>query len=253
MSNHRNPPSRRDFLSAAGAAVMVSAARASAHPSERASEMQPSQVLITGNGEWTYEVISGWGALPPGTSFGGTHGAIAQDKSGNIYVSTQSTTGILIYSSEGRLLKKIAAAFPEVHSMVYAEEGGAEYFYTTVQKGTPEENWLFVKMKTDGTPVLKITAPPEAGFKLPNEWRITALFLRPTVPFSLPMDTAIHGSFTSMVKGTFSGVTPARDRSPACSIAVTDLHSTRATISRCCLCAIAKTAGCANLIWMADT
>lgn len=174
MSNHRNPPSRRDFLSAAGAAVMVSAAPASAHPSERAPEMQSSQVLITGNGEWTYEVISGWGALPPGTSFGGTHGAIAQDKSGNIYVSTQSTTGILVYSSEGRLLKKIAAAFPEVHSMVYAEEGGAEYFYTTVQKGTPEENWLFVKMKTDGTPVLKITAPPEAGFKLPNEWRITA-------------------------------------------------------------------------------
>jgi hypothetical protein len=29
-------------------------------------------------------------------------------------------------------------------------------------------------MTTDGTPVLKITAPPEAGFKLPNEWKITA-------------------------------------------------------------------------------
>jgi hypothetical protein len=29
-------------------------------------------------------------------------------------------------------------------------------------------------MKTDGTPVQKITAPPEAGFKLPNEWRLTA-------------------------------------------------------------------------------
>src|SRR3569833_1996296 len=58
--------------------------------------------------------------------------------------------------------------------MVHAEENGVEYFYTTVQKGTPKENWLFVKMKTDGTPVLKITAPQEAGFKAPNEWRITA-------------------------------------------------------------------------------
>jgi sugar lactone lactonase YvrE len=29
-------------------------------------------------------------------------------------------------------------------------------------------------MRTDGTPVQKITAPPEAGFKAPNEWRITA-------------------------------------------------------------------------------
>jgi hypothetical protein len=43
-----------------------------------------------------------------------------------------------------------------------------------VQKGTPQENWLFVKTKTDGTPVMKITAPPEAGFKTANEWRLTA-------------------------------------------------------------------------------
>jgi hypothetical protein len=58
--------------------------------------------------------------------------------------------------------------------MVHSEEDGTEYFYSTVQKGTPGENWLFVKMRIDGTPVLKITAPPEAGFKAPNEWRITA-------------------------------------------------------------------------------
>jgi hypothetical protein len=29
-------------------------------------------------------------------------------------------------------------------------------------------------MKTDGTVVQKITAPPEAGFHAPNEWRLTA-------------------------------------------------------------------------------
>ena len=134
----------------------------------------PSQLSITGNGQWAYEVVSNWGALPADTSFGGTHGAIAQDNSGNIYVSTQSATGILVYSPDGRLQRTIARNFPEVHSMVHAEESGVEYFYTTVQKGTPEENWLFVKMKLDGTPVLKITAPAEAGFKSPNEWRLTA-------------------------------------------------------------------------------
>ena len=48
-----------------------------------------------------------------------------------------------------------------------------------MQKGTPKENWLFVKMKTDGTAVQKITAPPEAGFKTPNEWRITAAIAAP--------------------------------------------------------------------------
>ena len=167
--------SRRAFLATAGATVFAAAAPASAHSSERESEMQTSsQVFLTGNGEWTYEVTAGWGALPAGTTFGGTHGAVAQDKAGNIYVSTQSTTGVLVYGPDGSFRKTIAGAFPEVHSMVHAEENGLEYFYTTVQKGTPEENWLFVKMKTDGTPVMKLTAPREAGFKAPNEWKITA-------------------------------------------------------------------------------
>jgi hypothetical protein len=91
-----------------------------------------------------------------------------------VYVSTQSETGVLVYSPDGGLLKTIANEYPEVHSMVYVQENGDEYLYTTVQKGTPKENWVFVKMKIDGTVVQKITAPPEAGFKAPNEWRITA-------------------------------------------------------------------------------
>ncbi|HEY2469572.1 MAG TPA: hypothetical protein VGI45_17255 [Terracidiphilus sp.] len=169
-------PTRRVFLASAGAAAFASAVPAEAHADRTPTS---SQVLLTGNGEWTYKVISGWGTLPPGMSFGGTHGAIAQDKAGNIYVSTQSETGILVYGADGRPLNKIAGTFPEVHSMVHVEEDGTEYFYTTVQKGTPSENWLFVKMKTDGTPVLKITAPPEAGFKSPNEWRLTAALPAP--------------------------------------------------------------------------
>ncbi len=130
--------------------------------------------MLTGNGEWTYRVVGGWGTLPGDTKFGGTHGAIAQDKAGNIYVSTQSETGVLVYSPEGALKKTIAHDYPEVHSMFHTEEGGVEYLLCTVQKGTPKENWLFIKMKTDGSVVLKITAPLEAGFKAPNEWKLTA-------------------------------------------------------------------------------
>ncbi len=77
-------------------------------------------------------------------------------------------------TAAGVLVRTIANAYPEVHSMVHAEEHGEEFFYTTVQKGTPAENWLFIKMKTDGTVVMKITAPREAGFKTPHEWRLTA-------------------------------------------------------------------------------
>ncbi|HEV2273694.1 MAG TPA: hypothetical protein VGR96_05980 [Acidobacteriaceae bacterium] len=130
--------------------------------------------LLTGNGEWTYRVVPHWGELPAGTMFGGTHGGIATDKAGLLYVSTQSATGVLVYDRQGKLLRTIANEYPEVHSMTYAEENGEEYFYVTVQKGTPKENWLFVKIKPDGTVVQKITAPQEAGFHAPNEWRLTA-------------------------------------------------------------------------------
>jgi len=165
---------RRRFCLAAGATALAAmgSAPAVAEMDDNCNQTQGS--AQTGNGEWTYRVVPDWGKLPAGTAFGGTHGGVATDNAGQVYVSTQSETGVLVYSPDGVLLKTIAGEYPEIHSIVHAEENGVEYFYCTVQKGTPKENWLFVKMKTDGTVVQKITAPPEAGFKASNEWRITA-------------------------------------------------------------------------------
>ncbi len=164
---------RREFCRLTGVAGLGSLLRSPAH-AENQSEGTVVKKAQTGNGAWTYDVLPGWGQLPAGTSFGGTHGGIATDRAGRLYVSTQSETGVLVYDSDGKLLKTIAHEYPEVHSLVHAEEGGEEYFYATVQKGTPKENWLFLKMKLDGTVVQKITAPGEAGFHAPNEWRLTA-------------------------------------------------------------------------------
>src|SRR5579864_7200957 len=99
---------RRTFLVAAGITAFAPG-RAVSVPADSSS----ASSQLTGNGEWTYAVVSGWGALPAGTTFGGTHGAIAQDKAGNVYVSTQSETGVLVYSPDGRLLRNIATAYPE--------------------------------------------------------------------------------------------------------------------------------------------
>jgi hypothetical protein len=183
-SIHRNDSkvgvNRRGFCAlAAGsalAALMASPGEANAAPRETDAD---SMELRTGNGEWTYEVVRHWGDLPAGTSFGGTHGAIASDRAGNLYVSTQSETGILVFDRSGKLLRTIAESYPEVHSFYHAVEDGEEYFYATVQKGTPKENWLFVKLKTDGSVAQKITAPGEAGFHAPNEWRITSAVAGP--------------------------------------------------------------------------
>jgi hypothetical protein len=165
---------RRQFFAAAGSTAIAAVAGAPARAATGDTCKGAETTLQTGNGEWTYRVVEDWGKLPAGTAFGGTHGGIATDNAGHVYVSTQSETGVLVYGADGTLLKTIAHEYPEVHSIVHADENGEEYFYCTVQKGTPKENWLFVKMKTDGTVVQKLTAPPEAGFKAPNEWRLTA-------------------------------------------------------------------------------
>jgi hypothetical protein len=167
---------RRSFGSvvAATALVAVAGRPRSARAESRAEDNCISQ-LRTGNGDWTYDVVHNWGQLPAGKQFGGTHGAINSDKAGNVYVSTQSETGVLVYDSGGNLLKTIANQYPEVHSLHLSTEDGEEFFYATVQKGTPAENWLVVKLKTDGSVAQKITAPAEAGFKQPNEWRVTAV------------------------------------------------------------------------------
>jgi hypothetical protein len=167
---------RRHFSSAAAVSTFLALAGSlSVVRAESSDEGRGAAQLRTGNGEWSYEVVPNWGQLPAGKQFGGTHGAISSDKAGNLYVSTQSETGVLVYEPSGRLLKTIANQYPEVHSLHYSVEGGDELFYATVQKGTPAENWLVLKMKTDGTVVQKITAPAAAGFKLPNEWRVTSV------------------------------------------------------------------------------
>ncbi|MGH9496827.1 MAG: hypothetical protein ACRD3B_17660, partial [Candidatus Sulfotelmatobacter sp.] len=138
---------RRTFVTAAGFSALIPAISAPKRAAASSSSSSPSSSRrnLTGNGEWTYEVVSGWGTLPPGVNFGGTHGAVAQDNAGDLYVSTQSATGVLVYNPDGHLLRTIAIAYPEVHSLVHAVEGGEEYFYATVQKGTAQENWLFLK------------------------------------------------------------------------------------------------------------
>lgn len=169
---------RRQFGKIAGAAAAIAFAGSRGRAQTSACDSKEAS-LQTGNGSWTYRVDEGWGQLPAGVALGGTHGGIATDKAGQVYISTQSETGVLVYTPDGALLRTIAHQYPEIHSMVFSEENGVEYLYCTVQKGTPSENWLFIKMKTDGTVVQKITAPPEAGFRAPNEWRLTAALPAP--------------------------------------------------------------------------
>src|ERR1700679_2202568 len=103
---------RRSFLAAAGATALKTLVEPATSTAQAPCQAQPREFL-TGNGEWTYRVVSEWGHLPAGTEFGGTHGGIATDNAGRVYISTQSATGVLVYSPEGTLLKQILSNNPE--------------------------------------------------------------------------------------------------------------------------------------------
>ena len=129
--------------------------------------------------------------------------------------------------------------------MVYAEEDGDEYFYATVQKGTPRENWLFVKMKTDGTVVQKITAPPEAGFKAPNEWRLTAAVPAPDGTIFIANGYGDSRLFRFDKNGEYAASYAGKGRRMAYSTAVMGWRLIRAMTSRYYWSATVRTAGCA--------
>jgi peptidylamidoglycolate lyase len=74
---------RREFCAITGAAALGSFLGPDAYAHTKMEERSlDSPQLQTGNGEWTYRVVSNWGQLPAGKTFGGTHGGIATDKAG---------------------------------------------------------------------------------------------------------------------------------------------------------------------------
>ena len=103
---------RRNFFAAAGALGLAAIVGQASGLETNDDGGGMEKHILTGNGEWTYRILTGWGSLPGGTAFGGTHGAVAQDNAGQIYVSTPSDTGVLVYTSDGKLVRKIAAGYP---------------------------------------------------------------------------------------------------------------------------------------------
>ena len=121
-----------------------------------------------------------------------------------------------------------------------------EYLYTTVQKGTPKENWLFVKMKTDGTVVQKITAPPEAGFQ--SAKRVAADGSGTGAGWQHLHRQWLWGLTDLQVRqerASTRRATPGRASTEwFVRLQPWDERSIHATTSRCCWCATARTAGC---------
>ena len=63
--------------------------------------------VVTGNGQHRFEINTHWQSFSDGNEMGSTHGGVAVDKNGNVYVTTDKERGIAVFSSGGKFLRKV--------------------------------------------------------------------------------------------------------------------------------------------------
>ena len=110
---------------------------------------------------------------PGGKPIGPCNGGALVDKAGNIYISTDTDRGILVFSPEGKFLRAVGPT--RVHGMQMREEDGVEYIY-----GARPTDHEVVKLKLNGEREWTIEYPKEAGiYKTADDFKPCAVTVGP--------------------------------------------------------------------------
>src|SRR5258707_5647522 len=96
------------------------------------------------------EANPGWNALGP------CHGGAVIDRAGNIYVSTDTERGVVVFSHEGKFLRSMGPT--RIHGLELREEGGTEYIYAA----RPSDHEV-LKLKLNGRREWAFGFPKEAN------------------------------------------------------------------------------------------
>ena len=94
--------------------------------------------------------------LPGGQPQGACHSGVAIDKAGNIYVTTDTARGVLVFSPGGKFQRAFGPS--KIHALEIREEDGAEVIYAA----RPSAHEV-IKLKLDGTEEWSIKYPVESG------------------------------------------------------------------------------------------
>jgi len=107
--------------------------------------------------ELKYSITPDFFEQNPGNKpLGPCHGGAVIDKAGNIYVTTDTERGIVVFSPAGKFLRAVGPT--RVHGLEVREEDGTQYLYCA-----RHADHEVVKLKLDGEQVWAIPFPPEAG------------------------------------------------------------------------------------------
>jgi DNA-binding beta-propeller fold protein YncE len=113
--------------------------------------------VSTSAGELKYEIAPNFFEKNPGgESLGPCHGGAVIDKAGNVYVTTDTTRGIVVYSPNGKFLKAVGPT--RIHALEIREEDGTEYIYAA----RPSDHEV-VKLRLNGEQVWSLGTPADAG------------------------------------------------------------------------------------------
>ena len=124
--------------------------------------------------ELNYSITPNFFEQNPGNKpLGPCHGGVVIDKAGNIYVTTDTERGIVVFSPAGKFLRAIGPT--RVHGLEVREENGMEYLYCA-----RHADHEVVKLKLDGEQVWVIRFPQEAGiYKDENGFKPCAVTVAP--------------------------------------------------------------------------
>ncbi len=112
---------------------------------------------VSWGAELKYTIVPKFFEENPGNaSLGPCHGGAVIDKAGNIYISTDTPRGIVVFSPKGKFLRSTGPT--RIHGLEIREENGVEYIY-----GARPSDHQVVKLTLDGKQEWSIECPMEAG------------------------------------------------------------------------------------------
>lgn len=150
-------PRARTVVLAAGLALLLGGALATGGADDGASAGAPP--VLVGEGEHVYAWVGDWARLPEGDEIGFTHGGVALDAAGRVYVETETERGILVFAPDGTLAGSVGADIARgLHGIaVHAEEGGEFLYATQIRLGK------VYKLTLSGELVWELGWPEESG------------------------------------------------------------------------------------------
>src|SRR5437764_6428267 len=113
--------------------------------------------ITTFAAELKYSIAPDFFEQNPGHQpLGPCHGGAVMDKAGNIYVSTDTERGMVVFSPEGKFVRAVGPT--RIHGLELREENGVEYIYAA----RPSDHEV-IKLKLDGEREWAIQYPTEVG------------------------------------------------------------------------------------------